>query len=141
MLDKGVSARRGHARAKKQNHYLQQAESAWSHGRAKTIGTRGQETVMISVAKKHALLYSIAFFSCPSLCLFPSLLFFYIALRSPLFFPSVLLKELSNKKSSLHLSAQANSLKEPAFEFWAQRSHYLAGLSICHYMKCTLTHL
>lgn len=141
MLDKGVSAQRGQARAKKQNHYLQQAGSAWSHGRARIVGRRGQETVMISVAKKKCSFIQHCIFLLSIPLPLPFAAGFLHSSAFPLFFSSVLLKESPNKKSSLHLRAQANSLKEPAFEFWAQRSHYLSGLSICHYMKCTLTHL
>lgn len=52
MLDEGVSARRGHARAEEQNHCLQQY-----HGRAKKIGRHGQETTgVVSAAEKNAVL-------------------------------------------------------------------------------------
>lgn len=135
MLDKTIPAskepapqscsRQGEHGARAENKQLQ----TWARNR-------------VYVAKKNALLYNTSFFSHPSACLLPSLLFLYISLHSFIFLPLCIIEGIvQQKKSSTHLTARASSLKGPAFEFWAQRSHYSAALSICHYMKCTLTRL
>lgn len=114
------------------------AASAWSHCKAGVIGDTSKNLGSSMLwTEMLVCLHNTAFSSCPSTCFFPLLHFFLTYIY--IFFLNYCRNHLT--KSRPRLSTRANSLREPAFEFRAQRSHYLAALSICRCMKCTLTHL
>lgn len=95
MLDKTIPASKEPA---PQSCSRQGVHRATAENKQLQTGARNR----VYVAKKNALVYNTAFFSHLSACLLPSLLFLYISLHSFIFFPSALLKEVSNRKRAAH---------------------------------------